>query len=172
MYTFEIMLFLFQTMLRILTWFMVKTPKQGAQTTIHVAVSKDLKGVSGKVIVLLHRWTVYNHILITCTWFCVCNFLQCVIKLISLSLAFKFFNLNFVLLYKSPKFSELCSTKKILFSFLPRNCAKNSIIIFFAVEVANHNVFETAASPKVGSRISQKGFYFGLGSYNSWYWDG
>ena len=55
MYTFEVILFLFQTMLRILSWFMVKTPKQGAQTTIYVAVSEDLKGVSGKVIVLLHR---------------------------------------------------------------------------------------------------------------------
>ena len=40
-------------MARILTWFVVKTCKQGAQTTIHVAVSEDVKGVSGEVILLI-----------------------------------------------------------------------------------------------------------------------
>jgi len=35
-------------------WFMVKNSKQGAQTTIHVAVSEDVKGVSGKVILLMN----------------------------------------------------------------------------------------------------------------------
>jgi len=31
-------------------WLLVKTAKEGAQTTIHVAVSEDVKEVSGNVL--------------------------------------------------------------------------------------------------------------------------
>ena len=41
-----------QTLMFFFGWLVFKTPKQGAQTTIHLAVSEDVKGVTGTYLML------------------------------------------------------------------------------------------------------------------------
>ena len=61
--SYQCMFNLFQLLLHLTGWLLYKTAKQGAQTSIHLAVSEDVKGVTGSAIQLMN--SVYIH---TCTY--------------------------------------------------------------------------------------------------------
>ena len=46
------LLFLLKIIGCLVGWLLIKTAKEGAQTTIHCAVSEDVKGVTGTALIL------------------------------------------------------------------------------------------------------------------------
>ena len=54
-----IIVFVLQLFTLSVGWLLLKSTKQGAQTTIHLAVSEDVRGISG-MFVVVKGWFPYN----------------------------------------------------------------------------------------------------------------